>query len=239
MAFFEVPPPATSPSVRQTNQDNFLKWENNLIRDKQLFLHGVALFGGNSTYSVAIRVITQSRFSHATIILKDQFGISYIFESTESAERMLAGIFPQVQISLFDERLIDAYDGSVGIRKFLTPSGADFSDSSNKIDIADFVHQYLATPYKEDKFDMVRAVYRYNTTFDPKSLFCSELVAFVLQQEGLMNTSVLPNNYIPVDFDANNPQNTMNPAICSLGAYVPLSTKKVNFVEMNGFKINF
>ena len=232
---FQTPGAAVSSQQRAANQELFLKWEANLIFGKKFYLHGVGLFGGNDQIGMAIRNATSSQITHVGLILKDQFDLLYIFESNASPDRVLAGVFPQVQIAFFEETVINGYNGTVGMRKFVVPQSyygtpkpfmsynLDYSNYPERFDISDFVKQYLGTPYKEEKFDLVRAVYEFNKTFDPSSLFCSELCAFCLQEEGLMKKDILPNNYVPCSFDMFNPKNMMDPS-CLLGTYTLLHT---------------
>ena len=73
-------------------------------------------------------------------------------------------------------------------------------------DLNEFVTDHVGVPYKDEKLDLIRSINRSNTSFNPNSFFCSELVAFTLNKFGILSKTVLPNNYYPGDFDSPNPQ---------------------------------
>lgn len=61
-------------------------------------------------------------------------------------------------------------------------------------------NKYASKPYETSGEEFIAAKFRLNKKEDKKSYFCSEFVAQMLQDMGLLSGSKLPNNYSPDDF---------------------------------------
>lgn len=124
-------------------------------------------------------------------------GVTYCFEATGSKDEILGeGKLPRVQITEISE-LFDRYEGDIAIRPFtLTDLSKDISDR----DILKFVCSKLGLPYQIDLTEMLRALLQLNDEPTEDSYFCSELAAEFYQHFGCLRDSLIPSNFIPMDF---------------------------------------
>lgn len=174
---------------------SFADAEREIMKSRTFSLAGVALFKGKDPFSKAILKLTASPWSHVGLIVADQDGQRYCFESTGSATDILKRhVLPQVQIHRWEE-VISGYDGGVAARWF------KFSEAAAP-DLTSFVQENLGKPYEQSLSTLFACITRKNRTDDLTSVFCSELVA-----EALIGCNILPKaserkaqNYLPRDF---------------------------------------
>lgn len=179
-------------------KESFLEKQRKLIEGKKLTFWGIGLFAGTEIFSKAIRTLTHSNWSHNSMILVDEQGKRYCFQSTGKADDVLKGIFPQVQISEWDEE-VDLYEGNVAHRQFaFEPEHAPDANF-----ITAFVHTHLGASYEQDMFELLGALFDFNKKEHSKTLFCSELVAYMLQEAGyLTKDHLIASNVVPREFSS-------------------------------------
>ena len=185
--------------IKYFNYPDFVKSMKELIKGHVLKIYGIVFTDISSPITSTICYATNSKWSHVGLLLRDENLNKYLFESNGSATDVLRGIYPCVQISKINQTKIHyrLFNG-------MSPPYPDLNE---------FVKNHLGVPYKDEKLDLIRSVNRSNTSFNPNSFFCSELVAFTLNAFGILSKSVLPNNYYPGDFDNDNPQMMLNRGI--------------------------
>lgn len=184
--------------------DAFYKEELTLIKGKKLKLMGIGLFAGSDGTSALIRKITLSLWSHCALILVDQDGILYCFESTGSYDEIMHhGVTPRVQIHLWDE-VVKQYEGNVAMRHFFDskPDDIPFVEMNTPEIVNELVMKYLNTPYEYNLVELLKAVMGDNKEGNLNSIFCSELVAQVLIDMGYLPKEKLSDNYLPKDFSS-------------------------------------
>ncbi|WP_032113823.1 hypothetical protein [Candidatus Paracaedibacter symbiosus] len=182
----------------QFGNKEFLEEEKQLIEGRPLNLWGIALFSANDWVGTFIRTATDSDWSHCGLILKDEKDQSlYGFESTGAASDIVKGVWPQVQIHLWQE-VVDGYNGKVAQRQFI------FNDKSPSSEaVIKYVNDNLGKSYEKSAQALIDAIDRNNKKENLTSLFCSEMVAACLIQLGYLNSSDrLAANYLPRDFSS-------------------------------------
>lgn len=160
-----------------------------------LYIYGILLFSGTDPVSELIKTVTASEYSHCALALRDsETGKEYCFESTGSFHQLVWQLVrPQVQRHSL-RSVIEDYEGKVVIRKLR---------NIRQVDVTDYVRGLIGVPYEKNMGELVNALRRDNIKEDPTSLFCSELVAKTLIDNGYIRASDrLPNNYMPKDFSA-------------------------------------
>ena len=157
-----------------------------------LYIYGVLLFSGTDPVSELIKTVTASRYSHCALALRDDAtGKEYCFESTGSFHQLVwQHIRPQVQVSSLSGA-VDTYSGRVVIRKLRNVT---------KTDVTAYVRNLIGISYEQNMGELVNALQRTNNAANDTSLFCSELVAKTLMDNGYMPANRLANNYMPKDF---------------------------------------
>ena len=199
-------------------QEDFVEKQKTLIEDKQLSLWGVGLFSGTDLFSKAIKAVTMSKTSHVGLILTDQDGIKYSYESTGSAGDVLRGISPQVQIHLWDDVVLN-YSGGIDQRQF-TFTEPERNDPSV---ISPYVFSRIGMPYEKNILDLVSAVTRGNTEGTPDSVFCSEETARFLMNLSYLSPDRIADNYLPRDFTSKEYVPLVG---CSLGKQTTVKKEK-------------
>jgi hypothetical protein len=182
--------------MSQCNNQNkrTINEEKELIKEKKFKLLAISLFSGSDPVSGCIRIITHSKWSHCGIIIEDQCGIKYCFESTGTSEDVKKGIIPHVRIIPMDE-LIGSYEGSIATREILFIS--QFPDED---EVTNIINNYIGVPYEKNIKELIGSIEEKNTETKLDNIFCSELVAQILMDLGLLSTKITSNNYLPVDF---------------------------------------
>lgn len=167
-----------------------------LIEGKDLTVWGIGLFAGDDIASGFIRKVTDSSWSHVSLILIDQLNSRYCFESTGSYDEiMYRGMLPQVQISPWATALQN-YSGVVAQREFTL----SIRKENNPETVGKMVRSLIGVSYETNLISLIEAIKSKNKKADISSLFCSELVAMVLQNLGYLENTKLSNNYLPRDF---------------------------------------
>jgi hypothetical protein len=192
----EVPAEVVYPHL--TSDSPFAERERALLRGRTFSIDGIALFAGTDPFSKAIKKCTASAWSHVGLIVRDERGQKYCFESTGSATDILKEhVLPQAQIHRWED-IIRNYDGVVAERAFT------FSTSATSVvkDATSFVCKNVGKPYEQSFQTLFASIKRGNKSDDLTSVFCSELVAECLIEAGILplHTERLAQNYLPRDF---------------------------------------
>lgn len=66
--------------------------------------------------------------------------------------------------------------------------------------IEESVEEFEGKPYKQDWTQLVKAAYHANDNDDLSSLFCSQLIAAILQRISFIPADCRTNNFVPADF---------------------------------------
>lgn len=179
-----------------TSNASYLEEAMALIKGKTFTLDAVTLFAARDLIGAGIRGLTASDHSHCGLRLRDQDGTLYSFESTGSAHDILfEHASPQVQIHLWD-RVVEDYDGGVRFRLFTFEEG---NEPDTQL-LTDLVTHLLGTPYESRPLELIDAIRGKNTSDNVKSIFCSELIAYLLQKLGYISEKRFANNYVPRNF---------------------------------------
>lgn len=159
-----------------------------------LWVHGVILFSGTDPFSILIRNLTNSKYSHVGLLLKNKDGVCYCFESTGSTEEVLfEGKLPCVRLTEWSS-VKNSYAGSIQVRYVV---------GKNDISISAFIYRYLGVQYEKHLSTLIRSLFRANKSQNGDSFFCSELVALALQEIGFLRSNGRnAENYLPKDFSA-------------------------------------
>lgn len=167
-----------------------------LIKDRQLTVWGIALLSGTDPFSLGIRTLTASKWSHVGLILADEKDEQYCFESTGSATEILfERMLPQVQIHKWID-VVNSYSGSVAMRRFTFEEDR----APNHLAVTKFVTRFLGVSYEKNLSELLNAVKRQNKSDDLTSIFCSELSAECLIELNYLPKNRPANNYLPRDF---------------------------------------
>lgn len=172
------------------------------VNGQKYNLAGIALFAGRDPISHGIETITGSKFSHVGAILSDANDDNkwFCFESTGTKGEVLRGKYPHVRITPWNT-VVKNYNGKVSYRLFLY-------QNMKKIDSAEvtkFAEKYNGKSYTKNPFKLLKAVLKENKKSKSeilKTAFCSELVAKMLMEVGIIEEGVA-SNYIPKDFTYN------------------------------------
>ncbi len=195
----------------------FVEQQKEMIEGKKLRLWGIALFSGTDLFSYGIKLVTANEWSHVGMILIDEAGQKYSYESTGSAEEILyQHVLPEVRISLW-ENVVKEYSGKISMREF------QFRDAkrNDPTVIQPYVYNRVGLPYEKKLDELVKAVFRANTKTGVNSVFCSEEVAHFLIFLNYLTKDRLADNYLPKDFS----QKEFIPLIdCSLKKEVRVKT---------------
>ena len=187
-----------STSEKQVLFDNkeIVQKQLDLIKDSELTVWGIGLLAGDDITSGFIRKVTDSSWSHVALILKDQTNSKYCFESTGNYDAIMHhGMLPQVQISRWDLALKN-YSGVVAQREFTL----SIRKENNPETVGKLVRSLIGRSYETNLISLIEAINSKNKKADLSSLFCSELVAMVLQNLGYLDNTKLSDNYLPCDF---------------------------------------
>jgi hypothetical protein len=183
----------------------YITRQRRLIDGKKFTIDSVALFSGTDIFSDGIRLATGSPWSHVGLVLADQMGGLYCFESTGSPDEIVhEGMFPQVQIDSWDH-VVKRYSGVVATRKFIVER--DTWNKEKSEDLTGFVKRELGVPYEKNMGSLLKAITGTNndTSASTNSLFCSELTALTLMRVGHLPQPTerggrFADNYLPSHF---------------------------------------
>lgn len=183
------------------DNEEIVQKQHEMIKDKNLTVWGIGLFAGSDITSGMIRKLTNSSWSHVALVLTDQEKRLYCFESTGSYDEIMhKGMLPQVQISPWLEALAN-YSGVVAHRQL------EFSQirQNTPKNVNKLVYDLIGKPYEENLTSLIEALSGSSKKPDVSSLFCSELVAEVLQELGFLDEEIICDNYLPKDFSTEIP----------------------------------
>jgi hypothetical protein len=175
----------------------------------------IFLFSGEGNFSSLIQCCTQTQYSHIGIVIseldlrrigilvpmkyKDPDGL-YLFHSNKGSIEGIVDIYTKdeksgAQINSLSE-VVNLYKGTIYYRSLDTSTtGLDFKKLKKSF-IA-----LLPQQYETNYCQMLCAVFPCITlSKDTSELFCSELVAQVLIDQGALPLKMASDNYIPSDF---------------------------------------
>lgn len=186
------------------NQENTALVSSAFNPDKPLYtLRGIGLFSGTDPFSSLIRTATKSNYSHVGVILS-KVGADpndesqwLCFESTGSAGEILyKHKLPHVRVTPW-EQVIANYSGGIAFRTFEFEKGHEPSPQL----VTDFVDRFNGKPYQRNPIELLLAVPAINSKPDLNSVFCSELAAELLLEQGYLK-GYNANNYVPKHFSS-------------------------------------
>lgn len=165
---------------------------------ENLCLKGIALFSSDDPFSIMIKKVTASKFSHVGLVFaksrESQPDEWVCFESTGSAKEVLKGVLPHVRLTSWNEVVKD-YNGRIVFRGLET----DRSEDEEKEIIAQFIKEHDRKKYEKKPIVLLKSILKWNKKPDESTLFCSELAAKCLMDLGYLEESC-PNNFVPADF---------------------------------------
>ncbi len=169
------------------------------VDDMEFQMHGVALFSGTDPFSVAIKVATESRYSHVGILLHDarsdvsDLSSWYCFESTGSAGEVLSGVLPHTRVTSWAD-VSTQYSGGVASRLLVSEKAPDVKA------VTKFIRANNGRAYENDIGELLNALSDGNDKPDMETVFCSELTADLMQKLGIIDSKISSNNYLPSEF---------------------------------------
>lgn len=168
---------------------------------ENLYLKGVALFSSHDPFSMIIKKVTASKFSHVGLVFsksRESAPEEWIcFESTGSASEVLKGVLPHVRLTPW-EKVVENYNGRVVFRNLQTEHPED-DDIKEKEIISQFIQENDQKKYERNPVELLKSILKWNTKPDESTVFCSELAAKCLMDLGYLEPSC-PNNFVPADF---------------------------------------
>lgn len=174
----------------------------------------ILLLQGWESFSSWIMTFTGSSWSHVALIIKNP----------SDRVRRIYQLDPEEQTFVLEsdlDTLDERSDGGiqlVPIRKLMRAYedfyGEDFlyvvrqlemhyrheKDSITFPELDDWLIAIHGAKYNDEKTEIVKSIFRINQTSNLKSFFCSEVVAATYQKMGLIEDSLLANNFLPRDF---------------------------------------
>jgi hypothetical protein len=174
----------TTPILNITNNSNLEDIKNKLNTGDLLFLEY------NSTYSKLINIFTRTRWSHVSFVYKTKKGI-YIIEVTYYKSTNFSGL-----CVIPIDKWFDINQGhKCGFKKLETGK------------ISKQVINKLLKDYKNIRLDLnlihwLRPIFKKNYSKSNKiktEYFCSEFIALLLQELGILKCKYTPDSYKPID----------------------------------------
>ncbi len=171
------------------------------MEDQKYNLMGVALFSGKDAISYGIKKASHSKFSHVGVILSNanEEDDWYCFESTGSRDEVLKGEYPHVRTRPWEE-VVQDYEGKVSYRLFVFQD----RDRADSDEVTTFMEKYDGKSYTKNPVRLVKSLFDLNKKSKSevlKTVFCSELVAQMLMELGILENGSA-GNYIPKDFSS-------------------------------------
>lgn len=168
----------------------------------------ILLFSGGGLVSEGIKAGTLSEWSHVGMaVWLQQFDelVLCVWESTTlNKVKTIDGVFRKgVQTVPLSNR-VDTYEGKIAFRN---PS-RDLTDVEFKA-LMKFRNKVKGRAYEESKLQLLKSAFDLPAWLMPglhvndqdlSSLFCSELVAEVMKDMGLISTATPSNEFTPADF---------------------------------------
>ena len=148
----------------------------------------IILFSGKGGISHAIKLTTNSKWSHVGMVLRlPESQAAFLWESTTLTnlkDAIDGRVKRGVQLVLLSDR-VRTYDGEVSVRHLRGHT----VDNQNYLNLMQFRQEVRGRAYEQDKLELIRAAYDGpfgHNQEDLSSLFCSELVAEAYQRLGLL-----------------------------------------------------
>ena len=171
--------------------------------DTCLFTGDIMLFSGESLFSHSIRKVTNSRWSHCGMVVRDHKR-HHKAQIWDVSKKHFGG-----EVGLYDLRTrLSAYKGAIAYRSLLRDGvmgglGIAELTTFNKI-----YQSLVGRPYETKKLELLKAAFDptiFNLELavndpDLTSIFCGELVAETYKQLGLLPDTLPSNEYVPADF---------------------------------------
>lgn len=158
----------------------------------------IVLFSGRGAISAAIKVGSQSRWSHVGMIVRDDLlDMVLLWESTTLVNVPdVVDDLPVkgVQVVSFSRR-VEAYDGDMAVRRLQgvrTPAMIDGFRRARE--------EFHRKPYEQRLIALALAALPGTVPSDLSSLFCSEVVWATYQHMGLIPSGTNPGEVVPADF---------------------------------------
>lgn len=187
--------------LKEGPQKKFIKYEMELLGDKKWQLDSLVLFDGWDVVGCCIKYVSRAPYSHIGIALRS-IGEEdmLLFESTSRGPKQIfEGIMPQVQVEKASDVVL-GYNGRVSSRKIIFEEGCE----PDPVEVTRYVKEMLGTKYEQNMEQLVKSPFRGNsdiyTKENEKTMFCSELVAHMLQYFDYMEKKISPHNYTPGHF---------------------------------------
>lgn len=180
----------------------FIKEQRDLIKGKKFTLAGVLTFRSHDLPGKIITKLTHSDWSHSGLLVRDEEGNEYCFESTGSAGQIFQGMLPQVQIHRLQD-IVASYAGEVGRRNIMDDGMGGFVQNTART--TELVWDWLGVSYEKRPLELLSAIKEWNKFHkgSEMSLFCSEMTALMLQQLGYLpygEGSKPASNFVPRNF---------------------------------------
>jgi hypothetical protein len=168
-----------------------------MIQGKPLILKGVIVCSGSDLEGKVVEDATHSIYSHVMFLLvnKDNPEESFCYQSCIDAANLFKLVLPQVNVVSYSSA-VSNYPGKLFRRDFAFDPGKEPCSS----DVIAAVHKYLGRPYERHLTELLGSLTRSNKKGNPSSIFCSELIALVLQDLGYVSRDIPADNYLPKDF---------------------------------------
>ncbi len=187
-----------------------------VFNESSLTSGDIVLFSGKSLFSSIIR-LTQSplKWTHIGVVVKDiNTGFLYLFQSTFetnppdcSSGQFISKTGPKLTLL---KTVLDNYDGhAIAFRKLNRPSNAFHTqrkyEESFWFYFKRFFEKHGSKAYEQSYLELFNAAWSRNPSPDTSSLFCTELVAQMFMEFGLLNGNPLhSNNYNLWHFSSEN-----------------------------------
>jgi hypothetical protein len=144
-----------------------------------------------------LRDINQTNFSSCADIISTFNETLNVFclESTGTPAQVKRGLMPRVQITPLQD-VITEYKGDVCVRALYTPIKLE---SFHPVIVSE-----LGVSYEKKLGQLLKSRKDKNQSADSSSWFCSELVAYLYQTQGLLPDTFAANNVIPKEFSSYN-----------------------------------
>lgn len=165
---------------------------------ENLCLKGIALFSSDDPFSMIIKKVTASNFSHVGLVFSKSRNSEpeewICFESTGSAKEVLKGVLPHVRLTPWD-KVVNNYNGRIVFRGLET----NRPDEDERKVVSQFIREHDQKKYERNPFELLKSILKWNKRSDESTVFCSELAAKCLMELGYLENSY-PNNFVPADF---------------------------------------
>tara|TARA_R110000787_G_scaffold90783_3_gene191467 strand:- start:596 stop:1201 length:606 start_codon:yes stop_codon:yes gene_type:complete len=163
----------------------------------------IVLFSGRCIVGKTIRLLSRSKWSHCGMIIIDpSYDYPLLYEATKNktlACKDLGYGIGGVQLIPLYERIAD-YNGDIGIRQL---EGIDLSDEA-LYSLYLFRKFMIGIEFEDNFMTFLAAIYPLpytNRYGDIRKVFCTELIAQVYMEMGLLDRLPPSNKYAPSFFD--------------------------------------